>query len=332
MASQPINMWRFLGAVLVIAILGGCNMITMPGHSFSGILSQLSIEEREISQHLNKHVHTLAEKIGERNLWHYKELTAAATYIDTTLLELGYTVSQHEFRVNGKTVTNIEVERTGSTLPDEIVIVGAHYDSVIGSPGADDNATGVAAVLELARLLANTTFTRTIRFVSFVNEEPPFFQTDDMGSVVYARRAHSRNENIVAMLAIETIGYYSDAKGSQHYPVPFSLFYPNTGDFIAFVGNIDSLGLVHRTVASFRSHTNFPSEGIAVPGWITGIGWSDHWAFWKNGYQALMITDTAPFRYPYYHTAEDTPNNIDYDRTARVVSGIARVIAELATL
>ena len=328
---KPVNAWLLFGAALIVTILGGCKMITMPGHSFSGTLPLLTIEEREISQHLNGHVHALAEKIGERNLWHYEALTATATYIDTTFLDLGYTVNLQEFCVNGKTVTNIEVERSGATLPDEIVIVGAHYDSVIGSPGANDNATGVAAVLELARLLANTTFARTVRFVSFVNEEPPFFQTDDMGSAVYAHRSHSGNENIVAMLSIETIGYYLDVQGSQHYPVPFSLFYPRTGNFIAFVGNVASQDLVHRSVASFRSHTKFPSEGIAVPGWITGIGWSDHWAFWEQGYQALMITDTAPFRYSHYHTPEDTHDKIDYDRTARVVAGIARVVAELAS-
>lgn len=305
-------------------------MITMPGHSFSGTLPPLTIEEHEISRHLNGHVQTIAQEIGERNLWHYKALTASGAYIDATFRDLGYTVRQQEFRVEGKTVTNIEVERRGATLPDEIVIVGAHYDSVIGSPGANDNATGVAAVLELARLLATTTRSRTVRFVTFVNEEPPFFQTDDMGSAVYARRSHSRNENIVAMLSIETIGYYSDTQGSQQYPIPFSLFYPRTGNFIGFVGNVASQGLVHRSITSFRRHTKFPSEGITVPGWIPGIGWSDHWAFWEQGYQALMITDTAPFRYPYYHTAEDTHDKIDYDRTARVVAGIARVVSELA--
>jgi hypothetical protein len=132
------------------------------------------------------------------------------------------------------------------------------------------------------------------------------------------------------MFSIETIGYYSEGEGSQHYPFPFSFFYPSTANFIGFVGNIASQDLVHRSIASFRRHTAFPSEGVAAPGWMTGIGWSDHKSFWREGYPALMITDTALFRYAYYHTREDTPDKVDYDRTARVVAGLARVVAELA--
>src|SRR5438128_912564 len=152
------------------------------------------------------------------------------------------------------------------------------------------------------RLLAGRQLARTVRFVAFVNEEGPFFQTDAMGSWVYARRSHARGEQIVAMLSIETIGFYSDVAGSQHYPFPFGLFYPRTGNFIGFVGNIASRALVQRSLAAFREHTALPSEGVAAPGSMTGIGWSDHWAFWHEGYPALMVTDTALFRYAPYHT------------------------------
>jgi Zn-dependent M28 family amino/carboxypeptidase len=167
--------------------------------------------------------------------------------------------------------------------------------------------------------------------VAFVNEEAPFSYSELMGSRVYARRAHARNEDIVAMFSLETIGYYSDTAGSQSYPFPFSLFYPDAGNFIGFVGNAMSRTLVRRVVASYRRQTHFPSEGIAAPEWVTGVAWSDHWSFWREGYPAVMVTDTAPFRYPYYHTAADTPDKIDYGRLARVVAGLASVISELAT-
>jgi Zn-dependent M28 family amino/carboxypeptidase len=169
-----------------------------------------------------------------------------------------------------------------------------------------------------------------VRFIAFANEEPPFFLTDDMGSRVYATRARRRGEHIVAMLSIETIGYYSEEAGSQRYPFPFSLFYPNTANFIGFVANMSSRDLLYQVIATFREHTHFPSEGIAAPEWVTGIGWSDHWSFWREGFPAVMVTDTALFRYEHYHTAEDTPDKIDYARMARVITGISRVVAGLA--
>ncbi|MGH7801815.1 MAG: M28 family peptidase [Thermodesulfobacteriota bacterium] len=305
--------------------------IKMPGRSYSGQFTPLTEEEIEIRNHIKKHVEVLAREIGERNLREYTNLEAAIGYIERTFRELSYGVSFQDFVVEGKIAKNIEVEILGKSQPDEIIILGAHYDSVIGCPGANDNATGVAAILEFARLLKGGNLQLTVRFVAFVNEEPPFFQTENMGSLVYARRASKRGEKIVAMFSIETIGYYSDAKGSQRYPFPFSFFYPNTGNFIGFVGNASSRSLVHETIASFRKNTHFPSEGVAAPGWMTGIGWSDQWSFWKEGYPGIMITDTAPFRYPYYHTQWDTPDNIDYNRMARVVAGLKRVIIQLAS-
>jgi Zn-dependent M28 family amino/carboxypeptidase len=171
---------------------------------------------------------------------------------------------------------------------------------------------------------------RTVRFVAFTNEEPPFFLSRKMGSRVYAIRSRQRGENIVAMFSLETMGYYSEAPDSQSYPFPFGLFYPHTANFIGFVGNIGSRHLVRQALASFRNHAQFPSEGTAAPGWLTGIGWSDHWSFWREGFRAIMITDTALFRYGPYHTDYDTPDKVDYDRLARVTDGVAKVVAELA--
>lgn len=305
-------------------------MTGVPHSSCSGSFSRPSEREACLHNRLEKHVSMLAERIGERNLWHYEGLDASAHYIERVLKDLGYEVQRQEFTVEGMTVANVEGERTGTSLGEEILVIGAHYDSVVGSPGANDNASGVAGILEIARLLATKEPARTIRFVAFANEEPPFFQTDYMGSRVYASRSRRRQEQIVAMLAIETIGYYSDAAGSQGYPFPLHFFYPNTANFIGFVGNVSSRDLLHRVLNTFRQRTDFPAEGIAAPAWVTGISWSDHWSFWEEGYPAVMVTDTALFRYEHYHTPQDTPNKLVYDRMAQVVTGIGRVVADLA--
>ena len=210
------------------------------------------------------------------------------------------------------------------------MIVGAHYDSVDGAVGADDNATGVAATLELARLLKGTRLRRTVRFVFFVNEEPPYFQTENMGSLVYARQLRRDGVPVSAMISLETIGFYSDAAGSQKYPSLLSIFYPSRGNFIGFVGNSESRDLVRRATRRFRESAQFPSEGIAAPATLPGVGWSDQWSFWQQGYPAIMITDTAIFRYPYYHTPLDTLDKVDFRKMARVVDGVRNVVAFLA--
>jgi hypothetical protein len=318
--------------ILLVSILIFMFFTNMPGKSYSGPFQPLSSYEQEVSANLKQHISVLAEKIGERNIWKYSNLKASAEYIKNVMEELGYKINKQEYVAEDLYVENIEWELTGVHHPREIILVGAHYDSVLGSPGANDNASGVAAVLEIARLLKTQTLARTVRFVTFVNEEPPFFQTDKMGSRVYASRSRQRGEKIVAMLSLETIGCYCNEKGSQRYPFPFSFFYPDTGNFIGFVGNISSRALVRKAIEIFRSNTAFPSEGIAAPGWITGIDWSDHWSFWEEGYPAFMITDTALYRYQYYHSHQDVPEKIDYQRTARVVVGISQVIHELSAL
>jgi Zn-dependent M28 family amino/carboxypeptidase len=210
------------------------------------------------------------------------------------------------------------------------VIVGAHYDTVPGSPGAGDNASGVAAMLALARRFANRRPARTVRFVAFANEEMPYFQSAEMGSWVYARRCREREENVTAMLSLETIGYFRDEPGSQHYPPPFGAIYPSEGNFIGVIGNVASRPLVHRVIEAFRREARIPSEGGAIPGDVTGVGWSDHWSFWQEGYQAVMITDTALFRYPYYHQPDDTPDKLHYEKITRVVEGVDAAVRELA--
>ncbi|MDX1513543.1 MAG: M28 family peptidase [Gammaproteobacteria bacterium] len=331
MRRRLLILVALLAGLLAAAIGAGQLFITkMPGRSFEGALPPLTDEQTDLSARLETHVRALAGDIGERNLFRYEALLRAAGYIEETFESAGFEPRAQPFEVRGKTVRNIEVEIAGTEPASGIVVIGAHYDSVDGSPGANDNATGVGAVLELARLMRHRTPRRSVRFVTFVNEEPPFFYSDAMGSVRYADRSAKRGENIVAMLSLETIGYYDDRPGSQHYPVPLSLFYGDRGNFIGFVGNLKSRALVRRAVASFRDNARFPSEGLAAPGWLTGVGWSDHWSFWQVGYPAIMVTDTALFRYGEYHTAADRPRVVDFERYARVVDGLAPVIMDLA--
>lgn len=307
-------------------------MTYTPGPSHKGPLKALSEIEKQISKKLKQHVVVLSEKIGPRNIWKHETLERSASYVIEQLESAGYKTDIQAFKAQGKTVKNVIAEKNGHFQPNEIIVVGAHYDTVSNTPGANDNASGVACLIELAKSLSQANFQKTIRFVAFVNEEPPFFQNPQMGSVVYASRARENNEAIVAMFSLETMGYYSDESGSQRYPFPFNLFYPDTGNFIGFVGNLSSRQLVHKSIRIFRGSTDFPSEGVSSPGFIQGIGWSDHWAFWQEGYPAIMITDTAPFRYHYYHKHDDTWEKLDYDRMARILSGLKQVIAKEAGL
>ncbi len=305
-------------------------MFHAPGDSFAGPLPALSDDEHGIAQSLKSDVEQLAGKIGERNLDHYPQLVEAANFIERQFTAAGYKPKRQNFDVHGKSCDNIEAELPGAAKADEIVILGAHYDSNRGTPGADDNASGVAMLLTLARRLAAEKPAHTVRFVAFVNEEEPYFQTPQMGSLVYAKRCRAMQENVVAMLSLEMVGYYSDKPKSQHYPLTVSFMYGSTGDFVGFVGNLASDDLVVRGTAAFRRGVRFPSEGAALPEGIDGVGWSDHWAFWQQGYSAMMITDTAHFRNPNYHRPTDTPDTLDYERAARVAVGVEQALRELA--
>jgi Zn-dependent M28 family amino/carboxypeptidase len=304
-------------------------MVAVPGRSYSGALAALTPEDRLLAEHLRRHVTAVGSR--EHNAINAPaELEAAARYVESALSALGYAVETQAWDAGRTPVRNIEAGVRGATRPQEIVVIGAHYDSVVGAPGGNDNGSGVAALLELARRFRNAGPARSVRFVAFVNEEPPFFLTGEMGSQHYARRARERGEEIVAMFSLETIGYYSDEPRTQHYPFPLGLFYPSAGNFIAFVSNLASRRLLHEALGAFRRHAAFPSEGVAAPAFLPGIDWSDHQSFWQEGYPALMVTDTALYRYPHYHTAQDTPDKVDCERLARVVRGLDGMLRELA--
>ncbi|CAN5599703.1 M28 family metallopeptidase [soil metagenome] len=318
-----------IGGMIVAGAVAWWGMIRMPGQSFRGTPVPLAAAELALRAELVASVQKLGGEIGERNVQKYAELTAAADYIERTLADAGLKVRREGYDVRGLRCDNIEAELPGTG--SGIVVIGAHYDSVLGSPGANDNGSGVAALLALAQRFAGQPTERTLRFVAFPNEEPAHFQTQLMGSWVYASRCRERGDKIVAMVSLETIGYFSEVEGSQVYPIPgLGAIYPRTGNFIAFVGNVSSRALVRQALASFRTHARFPSEGAALPSGVPGVGWSDHWAFWQHGYPAIMITDTAPFRYPHYHARSDTPDKLDYDSMARLVSGLQPMIADLA--
>ncbi|MDQ3951157.1 MAG: M20/M25/M40 family metallo-hydrolase [Gemmatimonadota bacterium] len=331
---RSIVIWTvalLVGLPLALAFVAWLYVVRMPGETGRGALAPLTPAQAEIRQRLERHVRELAGRIGERNSVHYGALEQAAAYVERELASLGYTVvSQQWTSADGRAFRNLEVTLPGRGKPAEVVVVGAHYDSNRGTPGADDNASGVAAVLELARLLQGHPHARTIRFVAFVNEELPFFGTADQGSRRYVAALKQRGDDVRSMLSVETIGYYATGPKTQLYPKPLNWFYPDTGNFIGFVGNLSSRPLVHEAIAAFRRHTSFPSHGAAAPESIPGVGWSDHEAFWAAGIPAIMITDTAPFRNPYYHTRGDTPDRIDYERMTRVVDGLVAVVRELA--
>jgi Zn-dependent M28 family amino/carboxypeptidase len=305
-------------------------MTQMPLRSHMGALPPLSPAQSELAGRLSEDVRQLSSAIRERNLQHEGSLRATTDYLRNRLSQAGYTVTEQTYTIEAEAVSNLEADLVGSASADGNVIVGAHYDSVDGTVGANDNATGVAATLELARRLQGSHLRRTVRFVFFVNEEPPYFQTAQMGSVVYARKLKHDGVRVSAMISLETIGYYSDAPGSQKYPPLLNLLYPSRGDFIGFVGNSESRDLVRRATRTFRESAEFPSEGIAAPANWPGIGWSDQWSFWQEGWPGIMVTDTALFRYPYYHTSFDTAEKVDFERMARVVEGLRNVVVSLA--
>jgi hypothetical protein len=328
---------RMIGWLLLLGlalVLGGGmlalrSLTAMPGASHAGPGPEFGPAERQAAQRLEATVRALCA-IGPRTYARPGSLEAAADLLTAGLARLGLAVARHTFTVQGREYANLVAEVPGGERPGEIVLVGAHYDTVRHSPGADDNASACAALLEMARELTAAPHPRTLRLVFFVNEEPPFFMTPEQGSLRYAYDCRRAGDDIRAMLCLESLGYYRDAPGTQSYPFPLSRFYPDRGDFVAFVGNVASRGLARRMTELFRAACPFPSEGAALPGIFPGVSWSDHRSFWRAGYPAVMATDTVPYRNPHYHQPTDLPETLDFLRLARVTWGLAAVVRELA--
>lgn len=304
-------------------------MTAVPGRSHDGPLPPLTPHQMHIADRLRDHVAIIARK--PHNAAHPREMAAVASYIEEQLRQMGYAPRRQAIPDVPGTV-NIDATLDPADPKAPMLVIGAHYDSYGATVGANDNGSGTAATLELARALADSRGkTRLrLRFLFFANEEPPYFQTERMGSMVYARALAGNGVRAAGMISLETLGYYSDRKGSQHYPFPLSLLYPDTGNFVAFVGMVDSRAFVRATVGTFRDVAPFPSVGGSAPAFVQGIDWSDHWAFAQTGVPSLMVTDTAPFRYRYYHSEADTPGRLDYARLARVVDGLEHVLRKWA--
>ena len=290
-------------------------------------------EKSLIEQNLRKTVSVLAGEIGSRGYDQQNALKRTEEYILSEFRSYGYDVNEQPYEVGGSTYRNIFSIREGTSEPDRIIVIGAHYDTVSSTPGADDNASGVAALLELARLFAAEQTAGALHFVAFPLEEPPFFRTRHMGSHVYAKSLNERDIDVVGMICLESIGYFSDEPGSQLFPLPFFRFiYPTTGNFITFVSNFQSKDFLNRTKDAFEQGTDLPVETIATFSIVPGVDFSDHRSFWKFGYDAFMVTDSAFYRNPNYHEAGDLPDTLDYKRMTDVVVGLKYAISEIAGL
>ncbi len=283
-----------------------------------------------LSEELQRHVYTLAGDIGERNVYRPRALQAASDYIEAEWQAQGYRVQRQVYQVGKVSCANLEITVPGRSPHPDIILFGAHYDSVRGGPGANDNGSGIAALLAISRCCRELQPNRTLRFVAFVNEEPPFFYWNQMGSAVYAAAAREHGDRIRLMMSLETIGYYSNEPGSQQYPPLFRYFYPDRANFIAFVANLRSRRALRESVAAFRAHSDFPVEHVATFGFVPGVSWSDHLSFWRRGYPALMVTDTAFYRYAHYHLPTDTPERLNYTAMAEVTRGLCGAATQLA--
>ena len=329
------SLLRIAAALLCVALLvlaATLALTQMPSRSFSGSLPSATPETHAVAQRLRQHVEVVASQ--EHNVRTHAALERVADYLEAQLVSYGHRVERQEFVASRQKVRNLMVTIPSQSHPGQrLLVVGAHYDSAHETPGANDNATGTAAVLELARRLQDlgATARSDVVLALYTNEEPPYFKSRLMGSRVHAESLKAAGKPVQAMLSLETMGYFSQEAGSQKYPWPLSTLYPAQGDFIAFVATVGDLRLVRAAVRSFRTHAAFPSEGIAAPRALPGVDYSDHAPFIDEGYPALMVTDTAPYRYPHYHTRQDTPDKVNYDHLARVVLGLEGVVRDLAT-
>lgn len=270
---------------------------------------------------LKIHVETLCSIDPPRSHAHPASLLEAATYIERELRKHTDRVTVQEFDVNGVTYQNVSAlfgPQSGSRL-----VVGAHYDVCGDQPGADDNASGVAGLLEIAALLNGAELRRPIELVAYTLEEPPHFRTPDMGSARHAKKLLENKVPVVLMISLECIGYYSSEENSQDYPVSIlKWFYPSEANFITVVGNLGSWGAVRHMKSKMREVSDLRVESINAPAWLPGIDFSDQLNYWKYGMDAVMISNTAFYRNANYHEPGDVPATLDYAKMAEVVKGV----------
>jgi Zn-dependent M28 family amino/carboxypeptidase len=286
-----------------------------------------NFQKQMLTENLYRHVEYLSVKIGDRHLWKEGSLNKAADYIESVFTSSGYAVWRQTYLCYGQSVSNLIAQKTGTDK--EVVIIGAHYDTVPGSPGADDNASAVAGLLELARLNRETPNKKTLVFSAFVNEEPPCFGSPNMGSMVYANHLKEQRIPVEVMVSLEMIGYFSKER-IQAYPLPgMGLVYPKTGDYLGVVGNFHSFKYVSFFKKGIRKHSNMNAISLTAPEFFGGINLSDNYSFWHHKYRAVMVTDTSFFRNRNYHQLTDTIDTLDFDRMAEVVKGLYYTLLEL---
>jgi len=288
------------------------------------------VDRQQTRQRLREHLHALTVNIGERSVSVPENLKKTAAYIASFYRDLGLTVDKQAYSYAALPVDNIIAEISFCENPKQRLLLGAHYDSVSGTVGADDNASAIAVQLEVARLLSQQSnkdaLDLAIKFVSFALEEPPAFGTRYMGSRMYAKMARAQKENIDGMICLEMVGYACHEPGCQNYPFPLMFMdYPETGNFIGVVNNFKSRGFAKRLLAQFQKNEDLPSIRLTIPlngRILPAVRLSDHASFWDRGYKAVMVTDSAFFRNPYYHTAADTMDKLDFEFMAEVVESL----------
>lgn len=333
--DRQILRWILLGipAGLFLAVAGVALMVwkgERPADPWRHLAPASGGTPAEVK--LRDYVTTLSERVGERSAAQPEGLRAAQLFLESTFgpNNTGYVTRRQEFEAGGRTFANLEAVLPGKEWARETVVVGAHYDTAEGSPGADDNGSGVATLLLLAERFVGKPQKRTLRWVAFSNEEPPWFHTPGMGSVRYAAELKREGVEVVAMIALESLGYFRDEPGSQKYPEPLAKLYPDTANFLAVVGNLPNRRFVDYAHERLRETGLIPVEKGAFPEMVPGVGWSDHWAFWQEGYPAVMLTDTAPYRNPHYHRDTDRADTLDYRRMAAAAKAIEALVARLA--
>ena len=277
---------------------------------------------------LRAHVETLGTQFVPRDFEHPENLDRVAAYVSAELRTAGAAVEEQPYTVASRTYRNV-LARIGPDTAERIVI-GAHYDAAGNQPGADDNASGVAGLLELSRLLAAEVPPLRVDLVAYTLEEPPNFAEETMGSAVHASFLAERKTKVRLMISVEMIGAFSEEAGTQSYPLFFGLFYPSTANFVAVVGKWGQGAAVDEVASSLRAASDLPVETLSAPSFVTGVDFSDHRSFWHQGYTAVMVTDTAFFRNPRYHTSEDKPETLDYSRMAEVVKGLNCAVQSVA--
>jgi hypothetical protein len=327
MQSRRVKKILLVLVVLIIAFLLFSYWYMMKCEGFwkgEPLEKQMKAELGEIKKSMEADIEYL-QSLGPRNSENeknYKQLRQCEEWIRQRWESQGYVVKKHTFSIKGKEYSNLEIEIKGRTVPSEIIIISAQYDTLPDSPGANNNGSGMAILFQLSSLLKKHTPDRTIRLLNFVNEEDPFFGTEMMGSFQYAKRCRQRGEEIQVMLSLDALGIYKDEPGSQKLPFPFSLFYPDRGNFLAFIGNLGSRKYMVEATRSFKKGSSFPIEAGVVPEWVEAADWSDHRSFWQFGYPGIMVTDTGGFRSIYHTTKEDTLEKLDFGAMSRIVIGV----------